>query len=151
MDPRLSLRNIASNLCALALLFAATVATAQATIYKQVDSAGRITFTDRPDPNLPAQSMTGPALEAPKPPAGVALMASRRSAAINANEAGRRLAQAQLMRSQGADLLPGERTFDSGAGVPNQRYWQRQERLRVLVEQAQQRVNETRLPLLAQR
>jgi hypothetical protein len=150
MNPRRSLRNIASNLCALALLFAAAGTPAQ-TIYKQVDLAGRITFTDRPDPNLPAQSMTSPALEAPKPPARVVLMTSRRSAAIDANEAGRRLAQARLKRSEGADPLPGERTHGSGEEVPNRRYWQRQEKLRVLVEQAQQRVNETRLPLLAQR
>jgi hypothetical protein len=129
---------------------AATGTPAQ-TIYKQVDSAGKITFTDRPDPNLPAQSMTSPALDAPKPPARVVPMTSQRSAAINASEARRRLAQAQLMRSEGADLLPRERTDGSGTAMPNQRYWQRQEKLRVLVEQAQQRVNETRQPLLAQR
>jgi len=143
------LRPIASCLCALALLCAAAGTPAQTIIYKQVDSAGRITFTDRPDANLPAQAMTGPALEAPKAPAAVVTMASRRSASIDANEAARRLAQAQLMRSEGAEPLPGERT--PGTGVPNERYWQRQEKLRVLVEQAQQRANETRMPLLAQR
>ena len=77
-------------------------------------------------------------------------MSSRRSASIDANEAGRRLAQAQLKRSGGADLLPGDWTHSSGEGVPNQRYWQRQDRLRVQVERAQQRSNETRLALLAQ-
>lgn len=150
MNPRRLLRTIASSVCAFALLFAATGTPAQTTIYKQVDLAGRITFTDRPDPSLPAQSMASP-LEAPKPPAGIALMASQRSAAIDLKEAARRLAQAQLARSEGADPLPAERTHGPGAGVPNQRYWQRQEKLRVLVEQAQQRVNETRQPLLAQR
>jgi hypothetical protein len=96
--------------------------------------------------------MTGPLLlpEAPKP-ARVVLMSSERSAFINAREAARRLAQAQLMRSEGAAPLPGERTHGSGAGAPNERYLQRQEKLRVLVEQAQLRVNETRLPLLALR
>ena len=148
MDPRLHFRSIAANLCALALLCAATGTQAQ-TIYKQVDAAGKVTFTDRPDSSLPAQSMTGPLLEAPKPPVGVVLITSRRSAAINANEAGRRLAQAQLMRREGEGLLPGDLTHGSGEKVPNQRYWRRQEKLRVLVEQAQQRTNETRLLLLA--
>jgi hypothetical protein len=157
MNPRRYFRNIASNLCALALLCAATGAPAQ-TIYKQVDLAGRVTFTDRPDINLPAQAMTGaahampnPALDAPKPPAMVGLMTSRRSASIDVNEAGLRLARAQLQRSGGADLLPGDLTHGSGEGVPNQRYWQRQDKLRVQVEKAQQRSNETRLALLAQR
>ena len=157
MNQRRYLRSIASYICALALLCAATGAPAQ-TIYKQVDLAGKVTFTDRPDINLPAQAMTSaaqamanPALEAPKPPARVGLMTSRRSASIDANEAGRRLTQAQLMRSEGADPLPGELTQSSGAAVPNQRYWQRQDILRVQVEKAQQRSNETRLALLAQR
>jgi len=150
MTPRRYLRNIASKLCALALLCAATGAPAQ-TIYKQVDLAGRVTFTDRPDINLPAQAMTNPALEAPKPPARVGLMTSRRSASIDVNEAGLRLARAQLKRSGGADLLPGDLTHGSGEGVPNQRYWQRQDKLRVQVEKAQQRSNETRMALLAQR
>ena len=35
--------------------------------------------------------------------------------------------------------MPGEQT----AGVPNHRYWQRQEKLRRAVEQAQRRANET--------
>lgn len=148
MNPPRRFRNITSSLCALALLCAAAGAPAQ-TIYKQVDLAGKVTFTDRPDSNLPAQSMTSPALEAPRPPARAVPMTSQRSATINANEAGRRLAQAQLMRSEGADVLPGELTHGSSAGVPSQRYWQRQEKLRLAVEQAQRRANETRLSLIA--
>ena len=150
MIPRGYLRNIASGLCALALLCAATGALAQ-TIYKQVDLAGRVTFTDRPDVNLPVQAMTTAALEAPKPPARAGLITPRRSASIDANEAALRLARAQLKRSGGADLLPGDLTHGSGEGVPNQHYWQRQDKLRVQVEKAQQRSNETRLALLAQR
>jgi hypothetical protein len=138
-------RTIAPSLCALALLCAAAGAQAQ-TIYKQVDLEGRTIYTDRPDASLSAQSITSSPLAAPAPPAGITLMALQRSAAINASEARRRLAQAQVMRSQGADVLPGEQT----SAAPNQRYWQRQEKLRVLVERAQQRVNETQLPLLAQ-
>jgi len=86
-------------------------------------------------------SMAGLAPESPKPAARAGLMTSRQSASIDASEAARRLAQAELMRSAGADPLPGEL---------NERYFQRQEKLRVLVERARQRVNETRLPLLAQ-
>jgi hypothetical protein len=148
MNPIRRIPSITSSLCGLALLCAAAGAQAQ-TIYKQVDSAGRVTFTDRPDSSLPSQSMTGAALEAPRGPASVALMTAQRSAAINANEAGRRLAQAQLMRSEGADMMPGDWTQSSSAGVPNQRYWQRQEKLRMVVERAQQRATETRQLLLA--
>jgi len=151
MNPRRYLGSIASSLCALALLCAATGAPAQ-TIYKQVDLAGKVTFTDRPDINLPAQAMTSAArgMTSP-PPARVGLMTARRSASIDVNEAGLRLAQAQLKRSGGAELLPGDWTHGASDGVPNQRYWQRQDRLRVQVEQAQQRSNETRVALLAQR
>ncbi len=155
MSPRRYLRSC--SLCALALLCVATGAPAQ-TIYKQVDSAGKVSFTDQPDINLPAQAMTSAAqamtnraLEAPKPPARAGLMSSRRSASIDVNEAGLRLAQAQLQRSGGANLLPGDWTHGSAESVPNQRYWQRQDKLRVQVEQAQQRSTETRLALLAQR
>jgi len=147
MNPR---RCLVPILCACTLFCAATGAPAQ-TIYKQVDSAGRVTFTDRPDIDLPAQAMTNPALKAPKPPVGAGLVTSRRSASIDANEAGRRLARAQLSRNNGTDLLPGDLTHGSGEGVPNQRYWQRQDKLRVQVEKAQQRSNETRVALLAQR
>jgi hypothetical protein len=157
MNRRRHLRSIASNLCALALLCAATGAPAQ-TIYKQVDAEGKVTFTDHPDINLPAQAlpsagqvMTNPALQAPNPPARAGLMTSRRSASIDVNEAGLRLAQAQLKRSGGVGMLPADWTHGSGKSVPNQRYWQRQDRLRVLVERAQQRSVETRLALLAQR
>jgi hypothetical protein len=155
MKPYRHPRKIASSLL-LALLCAAMGASAQ-TIYKQVDSAGRTTFTDRPDPSLPAQSMAGPgsiasaAPEAPKLAAPGTLLTSRRSAFIDANEAARRLAQAELMRSEGANPLPGEQSHGAAGLVPNQRYVQRQEKLRLMVERARQRVNETRLPLLAQR
>jgi hypothetical protein len=148
MNLRRRFPTITSSLCGLALLCAAAGAPAQ-TIYKQVDSAGRVTFTDRPDSSLPSQAMTGAAPEAPRAPASITPMTAQRSAAINANEAGRRLAQAQLMRSEGADLARGDWTHSASTAVPNQRYWQRQERLRVLVEQAQRRATETRQQLLA--
>jgi hypothetical protein len=67
---------------------------------------------------------------------------SRRGAIVNASEAERRLAQAQLTRQHGLQPLPGERAPGSGSGV-NYRYWRRQEKLRLDVEKAQQRVNAT--------
>lgn len=64
-------------------------------------------------------------------------------ATVNASEAERRLAQARLKRRQGIAPLPGERARGSAAGVLNIRYWKRQEKLRLLVEQAQRRSNAT--------
>jgi len=78
-------------------------------------------------------------------------MSPRQAAAIDANEAARRLSQARLQREQGAQPLPGELARGNEAGVVNHRYWQRQEKLRRVVEQAQLRYNETRPPQLARR
>src|SRR5687768_17436756 len=126
MNPRCSSRKIASSL-ALALLCVAMGAPAQ-TIYKQVDASGRVTFTDRPDASLPAQSMaspmsmTSPVLESPKPVARASLLTPWHSASIDAREAARRLAQAELMRREGADPLPGEQTRGDAGLAPNARY-----------------------------
>jgi hypothetical protein len=70
-------------------------------------------------------------------------MSSRHAATIDANEAARRLRQAQLEREQGAERLPGEQAYGTDASVVNQRYWQRQEELRRVVVQAQRRLDET--------
>jgi hypothetical protein len=71
-----------------------------------------------------------------------------RGSLVNANEARRRLAQAEAKRRLGAEPLAGEFTRTPRGISVNFRYWQRQERLRVEVEQAQRRVNVTqrRLP-----
>lgn len=79
------------------------------------------------------------------------IIASRRATSIDANEAARRLRQAQLKRKHGTEPLPGEQDRGSGAGVVNHRYWLRQDKLRNVVEQAQRRSNETRQLLLAHR
>ena len=47
--------------------------------------------------------------------------------------------------------LPGEHAQGTGAGAVNHRYWRRQEKLRIVVEQAQRRSNETGRLQLAQR
>jgi hypothetical protein len=74
---------------------------------------------------------------------GSSPMSSRRAAMIDASEATRRLGQARLEREQGMTPLPGERIRGMDASALNHRYWRRQEKLRLAVEQAQRRSNET--------
>jgi hypothetical protein len=124
------IRTVASGICAAALLCASYV-DAQ-TVYKQVDDEGHSVFSDRP----PAKSALAPT--------------TRRGARqIEANEAARRLKQAQLERKRGTDPQAGELTPGTGKGTVNYRYWRRQEKLRQVVEQAQRRANETQRPQLA--
>ena len=111
-----------SLLLAAVLACTAACATAQ-TIYKAVDDEGRTTFSDRP----------------PVKPAA----APRRGAKVDVNEAARRLRQARLERKLGAEPLPGELTQGTGAPAPNYRYWRRQEKLRIVAEQALRRSQET--------
>ncbi len=133
-----------TTLLSVVLLLAAGSASAQ-TVYTSVSVDGHKTFSDRLDET--------PALETPRAPAGTMANGSRRALAVNASEAGRRLAQAQLKRSQGLAPLAGEQSRDpgAGAGALNHRYWQRQEKLRVAVELSQQRLNAIRAPQLARR
>jgi len=128
-------RTLAASLCAAVLLCAAARTPAEG-IYKQVDAAGRITYSDQPDP-------------AATPVAAPARKAS--SATINAKEATLRLDKARVQREQGSRPLPGEMVKGGGATNVNHRYWRRQEKLRIQVEQAQRRSNETSRLLLAQR
>jgi hypothetical protein len=109
---RRRVRKIACRICAAALLCTAAGVSAQ-TVHKQVDAAGRITYSD--------QSDTTPSPR--KALANYALMSPRIAAAIDANEAARRLAQAQLQREQGAQPLPGELARGTDASVVNHRYW----------------------------
>ena len=122
---RRRMRKIVCRICAAALLGAAAGVPAQ-TAHAQVDA---------PRNTQPIYS----------------LMSAREAATVDANEAGRRLAQARLKREQGAQPLPGELARGADADVVNHRYWQRQEKLRTVVEQAQLRYNETRRLQLAHR
>jgi hypothetical protein len=126
----------ASFLAAALLSFCAS-ALAQ-TIYSKVDPDGHATFSDIPS----TAPETGPEDVSPKTPAGIVRKGSRRGSSIDASEAERRLAQARLKRQHGMRPLPGELASGSGSGL-NYRYWRRQERLRLEVERAQQRVNAT--------
>ena len=140
MNSRHPVRHIVLSILAAALLCAAAGVTAQ-TIYKQVDAAGRITYSDRPGTTL--SPPTVPALEVANALASNSAISSRSAATIDANEAARRLRQAEREREQGAERLPGEQAHGADANGVNRRYWQRQEELRRVVEQAQRRSGET--------
>ena len=62
---------------------------------------------------------------------------------MDVSEAARRLECAQQARHQGLEPRPGEFTLVSGTQTLNYRYWKRQEKLRVAVEQAQRRSQDT--------
>ncbi len=94
-----------------------------------VDAAERIAYQDRPDPR----------------------MSARRAAAVDINEAAGRLARARNQREQGVPPLPGESAPGADASAVNYRYWQRQEKLRRMVEDAQRRYNESRQAQLLRR
>ncbi len=136
-------QSVARAILAAALLCAAAGASGQS-VHRVVDAEGRITYTDRPAAETPRQAATDHRLIVANALASNAPIASRLAATVDAKEAARRLEQAQLVRRQGAQPLPGERVQGSGTGAPNERYWRRQERLRIAVEQAQRRLNEAR-------
>ncbi|MEO8145727.1 MAG: hypothetical protein ABI654_16075 [Betaproteobacteria bacterium] len=75
----------------------------------------------------------------------------RSSAAISAKEATRRLEAARLKRRQGVAPLPGELTQGARGGAPNYRYWKRQEKLRLVAEEAQLRWRQANATQVAQR
>jgi hypothetical protein len=138
--PRRRARNIAWRICAAMVFFVASGVLAQ-TVHKQIDAAGHITYSDRPDTTpLPP---TVPALDVANALASNSAISSRRAATIDAHEAARRLGQAELERKQGAERLPGEQAHGTDASVANHRYRQRQEELRRAVVQAQRRSDAT--------
>jgi len=145
---RRRLRNVVSTICAAAFACAATGPSAQ-TVHRQLDAEGRITFSDRADATPASPAEAAPAAE--PTPVRKSAISPRRGAMVEANEAERRLKQARLARARGAEPLPTERVRGAGAGAVNHRYWQRQEKLRLEVELALRRSNETRRSLHASR
>jgi hypothetical protein len=145
MTPRRHAHRIRPAIRAAAILCAATGVSAQE-VYKLVDATGNVLFTDRPSETAELQPAPEPA--ASRLPKRIAGISSPRAAAIvDAKEAARRLQQARLSHREGMEPMPGEQA----AGVPNSRYWRRQEKLRLLVERAQRRQQETARPKLAAR
>ena len=113
------------------------------TVYKQVDAAGHTTYTDQPDTTASPRTATDPALGVASALAGNTAISSRHAAMIDANEAARRLEQAQLQREHGTQRLAGEQAHGIDAGLANHRYRRRQDELQRVVEQAQRRSSET--------
>ena len=140
-------------LLSVALALAAAGASAQ-TIYSKVSLDGHQTFSDRPaatpDPATEAEAT----VDARKARPRLSPLSPRRGAEIDAKEASRRLAQAQLKSRHGLAPRAGEQAEQvegADSSVANRRYWQRQEKLRLAVEQAQRRLNETQRTQLAHR
>ena len=137
---------LARTAIAAALLCAATGAPAQLAVYKTLDPEVHVTPTDRTEA-APAPE-NNPGADAPAAAPRRHFVPSRRATLVNASEAKRRLTQAELKRKLGEEPRSGERVQDAGVLAVNYRYWQRQEKLRIEVEQAQRRVNFTQRPLL---
>ena len=139
---RSRLRDIARNVCAVALVCGAASVSAQA-IHKGIDAAGRVTYSDQPDTTPSRHFSTVPALDVANALARNASISSRFAAIIDVDEAARRLGQALLERSLGAERLPGEQVHGADAAAANQRYRTRQEDLQREVELAVQRATRT--------
>jgi hypothetical protein len=91
-----------------------------------------------------ASGQTVSALDVTTALEGNSAISSPSAAMVDAREAARRLGQARLEREQGVQALPRERARGKGIHAVNHRYWQRQEKMRRMVEQALHRSNETR-------
>jgi hypothetical protein len=143
-----SLQPLGRCAIAAALLLAASGASAQLAVYKAADPAGQTTHTDGSGASVqPLEATADP--ENPAPQVKRRALPSRNSAMVNANEAKRRLAQAELKRRLGKAPLPGETTRGPGGVAVNDRYWQRQVKLRIEADEAQRRVNVTQKTVLA--
>jgi hypothetical protein len=136
-----SMQAVKTWLIALALL--SIPAGAYAQVVNQVDDAGHATTTNRPEPALPQETVPDQPGEVSVPRTVRPRIPSKLAAEINAREAQRRLEQAQLKRKQGLEPLPGERTQVNGTTMVSYGYWRRQEQLRLAVEKAQRRWNQT--------
>lgn len=135
------LRDTALATGTIALLCGAGLVAAQ-TIHRQVDAAGHITYSDIAGEPAPASRRPG-AAEVRHALDNETAISSRSAAAIDAEEAERRLARSKLQRAEGESPLAGERE-PGGSRALNHRYWQRQEKLLRRVDEAQRRVDETR-------
>lgn len=135
--------NAISGACAAGLFCLATACSAQA-VYRQVDAAGSITYTDRPDPEAAEVSLIVSSPDAPVFTQRGTGVSARRANRVDVSEAARRLSDARAQRVRGEAPLPGERSLGADLGPVNERYWTRQEALRRMVELALVRWNETR-------
>jgi hypothetical protein len=147
-----SLQPLVRASVAAALLWAATGASAQLAVYKNVNPDGPAADTERTE-IAPPSPPNGAEADAPAaaPKKYRYIVPARLAAQVNASEAKRRLEQAERKRMLGEDPLAGERIPAVHGVAVNSRYWRRQEKLRIEVDQAQRRVDATQRPLLATR
>ena len=136
------------SVCAAALFCAAAGLSAQ-TIHKEIDAAGRVSYSDQPATTPSWHLATDPALDVKNALAGNFAISSRLAATVDADEAARRLGQALLERKLGTERLPGEQAHGADASVVNHRYRLRQDDLQRGVEQALRRARETSRSLRA--
>jgi hypothetical protein len=151
----MSRKHMMSTMCAEAIVCSSEEALAQ-TIFKQIDAAGRTTFTDRPAANamlVPCVTFSGPERGSVPPPRSVirarsdleqalfshSPMVSMHAATIDFNEATRRLTQARQGRQDGVEPRPGERTDSAGTSAMDKRDQRRQQRLERDVVAAERR------------
>jgi hypothetical protein len=137
-----------STLLAVLLALCCAGASAQM-IYTTVSLDGHKTFSDRADTMPETVPEAAAPSDMPKAPGRKPLVSQRLSATVNVQEAERRLAQARQKRSLGMAPLPGESVKVPGGILVNARYWNRQEKRRIEVEQAQRRLNHLLRPQLA--
>jgi hypothetical protein len=147
MNSRRPARNGARAICAAALFCAAAGVPADP-VYKQFDAAGRITHSDQPDTTRLPPTATIASLDVVNALAGATAMSGRRAAIVDANEAARRLGQAERERKLGAEPRPGEEALAADENGVNPKYQRRQDQLRRKVEQAQRRASEADRKLL---
>jgi hypothetical protein len=143
-----SFQPLARSAIAAAFLLAASGASAQLAVYKAADPLGQTSHSDTSDASTKPLEASADS-ESPAPQVKRRALPSRNSAMVNANEARRRLAQAELKRSRGKSPLPGETTRGPDGVAVNDRYWQRQVKLRIEADEAQRRVNATQKTALA--
>jgi hypothetical protein len=153
-------KHMMSMMCAAGILCSGEGALAQ-TIYKQIDAAGHVMFTDRPAagmvvPHATLLSHEGGSVSPPRRANGVwsdlakallshSAMNSINAATIDFNEATRRLLQARQDRQEGMEPRPGEQADSAGVSAMNRRYQRRQQKLEREVVAAELRSHETEL------
>ena len=151
-------RYMLARICAAALVCSGGEVLAQ-TIYKQIDGAGRTTFSDRPaassvSPYETSRRQEGSPLSPPRigngnrsdganALASNSAMSSIYAATIDFNEATRRLRQARDTRQDGMEPRGGEWRDSAVTSAMAERYQRRQQRLERAVVTAERRAHET--------
>lgn len=121
------------------------------TVFKSVDAAGKVRYSDREAAPRPAPAAFVTASHVASALERNVAMSSPGAVTIDAREAARSLGQARLDRARGARPLAAELAFPGQHDLVTYRYWRRQEQLRQATELALRRSNETRLRMRAHR